>query len=116
MEVIDNAIQPRKYSVSRTVELRHNEDIYMVEFMNCASGEYNFAIIIYVFYSSGNHDLVELDFSYNDIKAIDYSMVSFALSQFNLNDAQQSLFLSCADVIESHWSEYFYECASFNGI
>ena len=77
---------------------------------------YNFAIIIYVFYSSGNYDLVELDFSYNDIKVVDGSMVSFALSQFNLNDAQKSLFLSCADVIEAHWSEYFYECASFNGI
>ena len=115
MEVIGNAIQPRKYSVSRTVKLRHNEDIYTVEFMNCASGEYNFVIIIYVSYSSGNHDLVELDFSYNDIKAID-SMVSFALSQFNLNDAQKSLFLSCADVIEAHWSECFYECVSLNGI
>lgn len=115
MEVIDNVIQPRKYSVSITVKLRHNEDIYMVEFMNCASDEYNFAIIIYAFYSSGNHDLVELDFSYNDIRAID-SMVSFVLSQFNLNDAKKSLFLSCADFIESHWSEYFYECASFNGI
>lgn len=115
MEVIGNAIQPRKYSVSRTVKLSHKEDIYTVEFMNCASCEYNFAIIIYAFYSSGNYDLVELDFSYNDIRAID-SMVSFALSQFNLNDAQKSLFLSCVDVIEAHWSEYFYECASFNGI